>query len=237
MQLLRSLTAAAVRAHDGVAGPIARALAATLALAPALSLLFAVSGAVPAYVAVGAMTLLVFIILLAGLLLLRIAQVPDMSTAAAWVLGTFATAMTVYALVACFRMPAAAAFAVYALVVVGWSLVLGKRAARPASFDAAEWAALLLCGAVTIMWCWDVAEAPQVLERSGRLQAWVDFLIHGGVISQLGDVRAAGRGSIDLVDVPAAPYHYASYVLPAIFAQPLDLPGLGGDVDIGSRRG
>jgi hypothetical protein len=51
-------------------------------------------------------------------------------------------------------------------------------------------------------------------------------MIHGGVISGFGDALAHGRQSIDLADFPRPFYHYASYLLPALFAAPLDLPGL-----------
>src|SRR5207247_10669207 len=82
-----------------------------------------------------------------------------------------------------------------------------------------------LCAAATLAWCHDVAEVPQVLARDGLLPAWIDYFIHGGMISHFGDPRAA-RQSIYLVDFPAGAYHYASYLLPAAFAVPLDLPGL-----------
>ena len=39
-------------------------------------------------------------------------------------------------------------------------------------------------------------------------------------------MRAAGRQHIELADFPPPLYHYASYLLPAAFAHPLDLPGL-----------
>src|SRR3989440_6428424 len=58
------------------------------------------------------------------------------------------------------------------------------------------------------------------------MTTWVDQFIHGSVISQFGDPRAAGRQHVELADVAREPYHYASYMLPAVLAWPLDLPGL-----------
>ena len=201
-------------------------LAATLVLAPPLAGLLWLSGAVSIHAAVGAMTLFVFVVMLAGFLLLRAADAGDMPAAAAWVLGTFATAIAAYTLVECFQLTAAVAFAVWTVFVLGSSVVYREHASSPRRLDAKELAGLLLCGVATLMWCWDTAEAPQILTREGRLAAWIDFFIHGGVISQLGDPRAVGRGSFDLADFPAPLLHYASYVLPAVFAGPLDLPGL-----------
>ena len=67
---------------------------------------------------------------------------------------------------------------------------------------------------------------PQALAREGVLKTWTDQFIHGAAISQFGDPRAAGRQAIELADTPMPIYHYMSYMLPAAFAWPLDLPGL-----------
>ena len=67
---------------------------------------------------------------------------------------------------------------------------------------------------------------PQILWRDGVLTTWVDQFIHGSGISQFGDPRAAGRQSIRARRCARMPYHYASYMLPAALAWPLDLPGL-----------
>ncbi|HXM81083.1 MAG TPA: hypothetical protein VN929_04055 [Burkholderiales bacterium] len=199
-------------------------LAATLILALPLSVLLWLSGAVSIHVALGAMTLFVFVVMSAGFLLLRAADAGEMPAPAAWVLGIFATAIAVYALVQ-LHLLAAAAFAIWALVVLGLSVVFRRCAPAPEPLDMRELAGLLLCGVATLMWCRHVAEVPQILARENLLPAWIDYFIHGGVISHFGDPRA-GRQSIDLADFPARFYHYASYMLPAAFAGPLDLPGL-----------
>src|SRR5690349_20381547 len=75
-------------------------------------------------------------------------------------------------------------------------------------------------------WCWDLAKVPHILWRDGVLTTWVDQYIHGSTISQFGDPRAAGWQHMELAGVAREPYHYASYMLPAVLAWPLDLPGL-----------
>jgi hypothetical protein len=84
-----------------------RIIAATLVVALPLAGMPWLSGAVPLPVALGAMTLFVCVVMWSGLLLLRAAQADDMPVPSAWVLGAFATAIVVYALVRWFHLLAA----------------------------------------------------------------------------------------------------------------------------------
>jgi hypothetical protein len=202
------------------------ALAATLVLAPPLAVLFWLSGAVSPLAALAAMALVAYVVLSAGFLLLRLARAEDLPAPAAWVLGIFATAISMYALVVCFDLLAANAFVVWALLLLCLGALMRRSAPAPRSLQRSELVALLLCVAGTVFWCWELAEVPQILWRDGVLTTWVDQFIHGSGISQFGDPRAAGRQSIQLADVARMPYHYASYMLPAALVRPLDLPGL-----------
>jgi hypothetical protein len=204
-----------------------RLLATTPLLALPLAFLFAASGAVPFSVALAAMAVFCFVVMSAGFVLLRAAGATEMPAAVAWVLGVFATGVVVYALVEALRVPAFECFALWALLV----LVLGAIAARGdpaagASLDRRDALGLLLCAVVTLMWCRGIAAAPEVFGRERLFPAWIDYFIHGGVISQFGDARSVAHLSYDLADFPQRFYHYASYQLPAAFAEPLDLPGL-----------
>jgi hypothetical protein len=209
------LTAAAARSS----------LEATLVVAPPLALLFWLSGAVSFPVALAAMALVVYIVVSAGFVLLRLANAADMPASAVWVLGLFATAIVVYALAVAFGLLAASAFAIWAVMILALGFFLRAPAAAR-RIQLPEWLGLALCAATTVMWCREVAEVPAVLARSGEFPAWVDHFIHGGVISHFGDPRAAGSGSIEMAGFSVLPYHYATYLLPAAFAGPLDLPGL-----------
>lgn len=202
------------------------ALAATLVLAPPLAVLFWRSGAVSPPAALAAVALVAYVVLSAGFLLLRLARAEDMPAPAAWVLGVFATAISMYTLVVCFDLLAASAFAVWTLVLVCLAALMRRSARAPRCLPRSELVALLMCVAGTVFWCWELAEVPQILWREGVLTTWVDQFIHGSSISQFGDLRAAGRQSIQLADVARMPYHYASYMLPAALVRPLDLPGL-----------
>jgi hypothetical protein len=199
---------------------------ATLVVAPPLALLFWLSGAVSPFAALAAIAIVAYVVLSAGFLLLRLANAADMPAPAAWVLGIFATAIGLYALVAAFDLLAASAFVVWALLLLCLGTVMRRSLPAPRRLERGELVALLLCAAATIFWCRDLVQVPQVLWRDGVMATWVDQFIHGGGISQFGDPRAAGRQSIQLADAARMPYHYASYMLPAALAWPLDLPGL-----------
>ena len=199
---------------------------ATLVAAPPLALLFWLSGAVSPLAALAATALVVYLIFSSGFVFLRLANASDLPAPAAWVMGIFASAIALAALVFTFELLAAIAFVIWALVVIGLELLTRRSMPVPRAPQRGELVALLACGAATLYWTWALAEVPQVLWRDGILDTWVDQFIHGSVISQFGDPRAAGRGHVELADVAREPYHYASYMLPAVLAWPLDLPGL-----------
>ncbi len=198
----------------------------TVVVAPVLAGLLWLSGAVSPAAALGTTALFAFVVSSAGFMLLRAAGVADMPACAAWVLGLFASAMAAYALTAAFHLLAASAFALWGGAVLLFAFVPAARPARAIRVSRADLLALLLGGAATVYWCGELAEVPAHLAREGVLTTWVDQFIHGGVISQFGDPRAAGRELIELADVPPAPYHFATYILPAAFAWALDVPGL-----------
>ena len=206
--------------------PLPGSIVATALTALPLAWLLSLSGAVSLPLAIAAMTVACFVIVSAGFLVLKAAGADDMPGAAAWAAGVFATAMGLYVLVVVFGLRSARAFALWAALVLVLALLARTRALRPRPLDAAQAATLVLCALATLFWCRELAEVPRILERDGVLATWTDQFIHGSVISQFGDPRAESRGAIELADVPAPFYHYATYLLPAAFASVLDLPGL-----------
>jgi hypothetical protein len=199
---------------------LAPPLGATLVLAPPLGVLLWLSGAVPLAAACGALALLVYVVMASGGLLLRAARAADLPAPAAWVLGVAATSLGVYALVAAFDLLAAGAFALWAVLVLVLAAIY-----RDPSAGKSGLLPLLLCAGATLAWCYELAQVPQVLWRDGVMTTWTDQFVHGSVISQFGDARAGGR-AMELAGQPSTLYHYASYMLPAVLAWPLDLAGL-----------
>ena len=202
-----------------------RTVATTLVLALPLSLLLWLSGAVPLHLALGGVTLVTFFVAFSGFLALRALRLADLPASAAWVAGVFATALVVYALVAAFKLQALHAFAVWAGALAACAMVFPERGAGAQPLDRKDMAALALCGLLTAMWCREIAQAPLRLVREDVLYAWIDYFVHGGIISQFGDPLAV-RGSVFLADQPPLLYHYATYMVPAALAGLLDQPGL-----------
>jgi hypothetical protein len=202
------------------------AASAPLLVAPLLAYLLWSSGAVSPLAALVAMLVVALVVHFTGSLLLRAANASNLPVTAAWVLGVAATSIGVYLLAAVLQVIAATAFAIWSALMVAAAAALRRRPAATAAMTGADLAGLALCAAATVFWCGEMAQVPRVLASEGVLATWVDQFIHGGVISQLGDPRAAGHGIIELAGVPAFFYHYASYALPAALAWPLDLPGL-----------
>lgn len=202
-----------------------RTVATTLILAAPLSALLWLSGAVSLPLAFGGVTLIVFFVTFSGFLALRALRLADLPAGAAWVAGVFATALVVYALVAWFKLLAVHAFALWAGALAVCAVIFAERDAPSPRLDRKEMAGLALCALVTVMWCREIAQAPAILQRENMLFAWIDYFVHGAIISQFGDALAT-RGSVFLADHAPLLYHYASYMLPAALAGLLDQPGL-----------
>jgi hypothetical protein len=167
--------------------------------------------------------LLAFVVLAAGMVLVRTA--PEFGLPGAWVLGIAASAYALWLFAALFGVLAVTAFIIWS-GLVGFGVVVLSRNGISHRADMAGVAALAACSLATLYWCWRLAQVPFYLEHDGVMATWVDQFIHAAQISQFGDPRAAGAGAMELAGAPRPLYHYASYLLPAAFAQPLDLPGL-----------
>src|SRR2546428_10148692 len=148
-----------------------RTLATTLAAAAPLSALLWLSGALPAHLALGAVTLVVFFVTLSGFLALRALDLADLPAPAAWVAGVFASSLAVYALVAWFKLFAATAFAVWATVVVACAIVLRERGASPRRLDWREVRGVALCALAAAPLCRRAAAAPAGGRGGGGLSA------------------------------------------------------------------
>jgi len=166
-----------------------------------------------------------YVTLTGGRLLATAAGVRDGDPASAWVLGLLALCLGIYGLTLLLPVTAGAAFAAISAVVIALRFVLRRRQHFPEP-DGRALIGFALAAALTALWCSEPAGAYAAARSHGVLPAWQDYFIHGGLISQLGDARALGRGSIFLADFPPSFYHFASYAGAAALAGPLDRPGL-----------
>lgn len=196
------------------------------ALAALLLIYLQLRSGIDSHVAVVlATTALAYVVIASGRLLLAAAGGRVSSPAAAWVLGLLASCLAIYVLTAVFPLTAAAAFGVVAAAVVALEVALARKVREPPP----DWRALTgfaLCIAFTAAWCSGPAGAYEVLRTQDVLPVWSDYFFHSGLISQFGDGRALGRGSIHLADFPPAFYHFGSYAPAAALAGMLDQPGL-----------
>jgi hypothetical protein len=168
-----------------------------------------------------ACTVLAYVVMAFGRLLHPASRDP----CSAFALGLLATCLSVYALTAALPLTAYAAFAGVAVPVLACDLLRTRRL-PVAQDDWRAFAGFALCIALTAAWCSTPAGAYESVRTDGVLPVWSDYFFHGGLISQFGDVRALGRGSIYLADHPASFYHFASYAAAAALAGSLAEPGL-----------
>jgi hypothetical protein len=166
---------------------------------------------------VGVTALIAYVAFAAGRLL-----APGAGAPAAWTLGVIATCLGIYVLTLVLPLTAGAIFVALGAVVVALDL---WRKRLPAE-NRETLLGFALCVAFAAAWCAGPAGAWQAVQKEGVLPLWSDYFFHGGLISQFGDLRALGRGSIYLADHPSSFYHFASYGLAAAAARLLDQPGL-----------
>jgi hypothetical protein len=201
-------------------------VAATACATVMFSYLAAHGVSAPLWAIVPTVAIFSYVVLAAGDVLLRAFRAAEITIAASWTLGLVGTAIALSALVLSLQCTAAAAFCGWAILVFVLDFATRQREVRGGIPRAQDALGFLFCCAFAAAWCKDVAAAPKLLEHTGHLRPWVEYLMHAGVISELGDERAVGRGLIWLVDAPLFAYHYASYAVAAAFALPLDEPGL-----------
>lgn len=171
------------------------------------------------------MLALAYVVTASGRLLLAAAGAHDAGLGTAYVLGLLTTCLVVYALSALMPLTAGAAFGVVAAATLVADIATARR--RPTvPPDWRSLAAFALCVAFTAAWTSGPAAAYDALRTDGVFRAWGDYFFHGALISQLGDVRMLGRGSILLADHPSSFYHFASYLSAAPLSGILDQPGL-----------
>ncbi|HXZ93903.1 MAG TPA: hypothetical protein VEG36_13590 [Burkholderiales bacterium] len=201
-----------------------------LLVAALLSTLLLRSG-LDAYAIIAAATAAVaYVVMTAGHLLLDASGEHGRNPSTGFVVGLLAVCLAVYALTELLPVTAASGFGAVAALVIGMRLVRRRRldAAAPA-VAAVDWrrlAGFALCVAFTYAWCAAPSSAYEPLRTQGVLPVWADYFFHGGLISQFGDSRALGHGSIFFAGQSPTFYHFGSYGVAAALAGMLDQPGL-----------
>lgn len=106
------------------------------------------------------------------------------------------------------------------LILFLFAIGLGTSVLRPnLRGDVLAWLPALtgaMAALIAVLWNADNLVRLELFQTTGRLDFWVDILVHASRIEQLGGAFAAGRGNVLLADFPAPLYHTASYALPAL---------------------
>lgn len=176
----------------------------------------------------GYVLVLLSAIALCGLVLLRVFNLEDAPAGLAFAAGAGALS---HLLLLAHLMNAGRLLPIVPLAVaVSAALVLLARAPRGAdhggTISGLALAALLIIALYAGVWSFGTLARYDAFMAGGNLNLWSDTFIHAGTISEIGDWRAAGRGSTMLADTPQPLYHYASFTLPATVTAALDKPGL-----------
>jgi hypothetical protein len=111
----------------------------------------------------------------------------------------------------------AAAFAVPALA--------GFRGARLENRQRA-WAVAACVALFTLVWNSDVSSRLALFHSTGRLNFWVDVLVHAGNLAGFATHDAVGRGLVLMADTPAPFYHYGSLLPSALLTAVTGTPPL-----------
>jgi hypothetical protein len=194
-----------------------------LLVAALLVLLQLRSGVETGILTVALMAVFAYVALAGGRLLAGAAGVNGGDPSTAWVLGLLALCLAIFGLTIVLPVTAGGAFGLMATAII--ALEFAFRRKLP-GFDLKASTGFALAVLLTAAWCYEPARAYEVVRTQGFLPLWSDYFFQGGLISQFGDPRALGRGSIYLADYPSSFYHFASYGAAAAFARILDQPGL-----------
>lgn len=75
----------------------------------------------------------------------------------------------------------------------------------------------------TVVWCASLASRLNLFQQTGRLQFWIDIIVHAGTIAQFTVDSSINRGMVLMADVPQPLYHVASYMPAAAIARIMNI--------------
>jgi hypothetical protein len=103
-----------------------------------------------------------------------------------------------------------------ACAIIAWR-ALRSPGGDAASADAESPCVLGTMAAVcllSVVWSWQAIRSVLHLQRTGILSAWIDFYFHAATVTQFATLRGA---NVFDYGAPVPLYHYASYLLPALY--------------------
>ncbi|ADY66002.1 hypothetical protein [Agrobacterium tumefaciens] len=84
----------------------------------------------------------------------------------------------------------------------------------------------LLVSAFTYIWCSDLPSRLSQFQKEGKLDFWIDIIVHAATIAQFSAENMMGRGMALMADISRPLYHTASYMPAAMIGRVLLVPPL-----------
>ncbi len=141
---------------------------------------------------------------------------PAFQSSAAFLAGALLASLFILGLCCIFTISAGTAAGGTALISVGATVLSGRRM-RVRTSRSDVLLMLLVCLAAFI-WSWQAIHAVPRLLATGRFDAWVDYFIHAGEISQFAAFGPLHGTTIFASGAPLPLYHYGSYMFSAVLS-------------------
>lgn len=142
-----------------------------------------------------------------------------------FVVGFVVISLPIVALTLTVNMSALTAFWICALAMLSLNYFVSGKVSAPPSLDWAD-TAMALVFAITIAFLAKIpVSSTTILLNTGVLPNWSDYYLHGITIASFGSPFASGV-DLELVGVSRVFYHYAPYMIPAVFQPISGMSGL-----------
>ncbi len=139
---------------------------------------------------------------------------PVFRTAAEFVAGSLLVSLMIFAGCRLFVVSAGTAACGAVLVGIIAAVICWRRGGRTRTGWADLGVLLVVCIAAFV-WSWQAIVAVPRLFATGHFDAWTDYFIHAGEITQFADFSALRGATLFAAGAPLPLYHYGSYMLTA----------------------
>jgi hypothetical protein len=143
-------------------------------------------------------------------------QMPAFRAAGEFLAGALLGSLIILGMCSVFTISAGTAAGGAAIISIGAAGLSGRRTV--VSTSRADLLLMLLVCLAAFIWSWQAMHAVPRLLASGRFDAWVDYFIHAGEISQFADFGPLHGTTIFASGAPLPLYHYGSYMFSAVLS-------------------
>jgi len=144
---------------------------------------------------------------------------------AAFVVGITAISLVMMAMTLAIGLSAVSSFFIATVLLFGFGYFLSKEMPRPVSVGWSDPIITLVLATTVALLARVPIASTDTLFKTGVLPIWVDYYLHGVTIASFGSHFSTG-GDMELVGVTRVFYHYASFMIPAMFQTVSGISGL-----------